>query len=183
MIRIGQGYDLHRITSGRALVLGGVRIPWDRGLLGHSDADVLIHAVIDALLGALALGDIGQWFPDRDHAYRDIPSSELLGSVLSDPRVAAWQVVNLDATVVTEAPRLADHMTAIRDNLAELIGIDVDRISVKAKTGEGVDAVGRSEAMEAYAVVLLCGGRADGQAPSPTHAKCQMPVRTRILRS
>lgn len=159
MIRIGQGYDLHRITSGRSLILGGVRIPWDRGLLGHSDADVLIHAVIDSILGALALGDIGQWFPDRDHAYRDVPSSELLNTVIAHPSLAGWYIVNLDTTIVTEAPRLADYMVTIRENLAGLLAVAAERISVKAKTGEGVDAVGRGDAMAAYAVVLLSSER------------------------
>jgi 2-C-methyl-D-erythritol 2,4-cyclodiphosphate synthase len=158
MLRIGQGYDLHRVQSGRRLVLGGVLIPWDRGLAGHSDADVLIHAVIDALLGALALGDIGRWFPDTNPAYRDIASGKLLDAVLAAPEFAGWRVVNLDATVIAEAPRLAGHIPAIRERLAAGLGVGSERVSVKAKTGEGVDAVGRGEAMAAQAVVLL--GRA-----------------------
>lgn len=154
-LRIGHGYDLHRIAAGRTLVLGGVVVPWDRGLAGHSDADVLLHAVIDAILGALALGDIGRWFPDSDPALRDISSVTLLRQVMADPRLAGTRVINLDATVVTEAPRLAPHVDAIRSSIARHVGADVGCVSVKAKTAERTDAIGRGEAMEAHVVVLL----------------------------
>lgn len=155
MIRIGHGYDLHRIVPERALVLGGVRIPWDRGLLGHSDADVLLHAVTDAVLGALALGDIGRWFPDTDPRWKGADSADLLRRVLADPRVQGWQLGNLDATIQAERPKLAPHMDAIRQSLADLFGTDLARVSVKAKTMEGTGAIGQGEAMAAYVVLIL----------------------------
>lgn len=155
MIRIGHGYDLHRIVPDRALVLGGVHIPWDRGLLGHSDADVLLHAVTDAVLGALALGDIGRWFPDTDPRWRGADSADLLRQVLADPRVQPWRLGNLDATIQAERPKLAPHMDAIRQSLATLFGAEVAAISVKAKTMEGTGAIGQGEAMAAHAVILL----------------------------
>jgi len=155
MIRIGHGYDLHRIVPDRALVLGGVRIPWDRGLLGHSDADVLLHAVTDAVLGALALGDIGRWFPDTDPRWRGADSADLLRQVLADPRVQPWRLGNLDATIQAERPKLAPHMDAIRQSLASLFGVEVSAVSVKAKTMEGTGAIGQGEAMAAHAVILL----------------------------
>ena len=156
-LRIGQGYDLHRLAPARRLLLGGVEIPTPNGvgLLGHSDADALLHAVIDAVLGALALGDIGQWFPDTDSRFSGADSRELLKTVLTEPRVAAWQLENLDCTVIAQAPRLAPHIPRIRASLAELFGVSAERISVKAKTNEGLDAVGRGEAIAAHAVVLL----------------------------
>ena len=155
MMRVGQGYDLHRVGPGDVLILGGVPIRWDRALVGHSDADVLIHAIIDAFLGALALGDIGQWFPPTDPSYRGISSVELLAGVLRDPRASGWRVGNVDSTVVAEAPRLAMHTVSIRESLARLLSVSVDRVSVKAKTGEGVGVVGRGEAIEAHAVLVL----------------------------
>lgn len=154
-MRIGHGFDIHRVVAGRALVLGGVSIPWDRGLEGHSDADALLHAVTDAVLGALALGDIGQWFPNTDPHYRGISSMVLLQTVLTDPRVANWRLVNLDATVLAERPRLAPHMVAIRQTIADAFGVSVAAVSVKATTCEGTDAVGHGEAIAAHAVVLL----------------------------
>jgi 2-C-methyl-D-erythritol 2,4-cyclodiphosphate synthase len=155
MLRIGYGYDIHRVVPGRALVLGGVDLPWDRGLEGHSDADALLHAITDAVLGALALGDIGQWFPNTDPRYRGISSLVLLRTVMGDSRVAGWRAVNVDATVLAEQPRLAPHVPAMRGAIAEALGTGIGAVSVKATTCEGVDAVGRGEAIAAHAVILL----------------------------
>ncbi len=155
MLRIGYGYDVHSVVPGRPLVLGGVAIPWDRGLAGHSDADALLHAIMDAVLGALALGDIGQWFPNTDPRYRGISSLVLLRRVMEDSRVQAWRPVNVDATVLAERPRLAPHVPAMRTTIAAALGIGPDAVSVKATTGEGHDAVGRGEAIAAHAVLLL----------------------------
>lgn len=155
MVRIGYGFDTHRVVVGRALVLGGVEIPWDRGLEGHSDADALLHAITDAVLGALALGDIGQWFPNHDPRYRGISSLVLLRTVMADPRVAAWRPANVDSTVLAERPRLAPHVPAMRRAIAEAMGIAAEAVSVKATTCEGADAVGHGEAIAAHAVVLL----------------------------
>ena len=155
MMRIGQGYDLHRVVSDRALRLGGVSIPWDLGLQGHSDADVLTHAIIDAVLGALALGDIGQWFPDTEPAYKGCSSIELLETVLADPRVQHWSLINLDATVVAEAPKLASHISMIAASVAACFHVPSSCISVKAKTNEGAGPVGRMEAIAAEVVLLL----------------------------
>lgn len=155
-LRIGQGCDIHRFVSGRPLVLGGYTIPdAPNGLLGHSDADALTHAVIDAILGALALGDIGQWFPDTDPAWLGASGRKLLDVVLQDPRVAPWTILNLDSTIITQTPRLAPHISAIRQSLAGLLRISVDNVSVKAKTNEKLDAVGQSQALQTMAVVLL----------------------------
>lgn len=155
MIRVGHGFDLHRVAAGRALVLGGVTIPWRAGLLGHSDADVLIHAIIDAMLGALALGDIGGWFPDSDPRFRDIASTRLLATVMADARLGAWRIGNVDSTILAEQPRLAPHIPAIRQSLATALHTDVDRVSVKAKTMEGLGWIGTGEAIAAHAVVIL----------------------------
>jgi 2-C-methyl-D-erythritol 2,4-cyclodiphosphate synthase len=151
----GIGYDSHRLVAGRRLILGGVEIPGDRGLDGHSDADVLTHAVIDALLGAAGLGDIGEHFPDSDERYRDADSVELLETVL--PRVVAQglEVVNVDTTVVMEHPKLGPHREAIRERLASALGIAAGRVNVKATTGEGIGFVGRGEGVAALAVVSL----------------------------
>jgi 2-C-methyl-D-erythritol 2,4-cyclodiphosphate synthase len=155
MIRIGHGFDLHRIVPERELILGGVHIPWDRGLLGHSDADVLLHAITDAVLGALALGDIGRWFPDTDPQWRGADSAGLLRHVLDDPRVQAWQLGNLDATIQAERPKLAPHIESIRDSIASIFGVDRDQISVKAKTMEKTGPIGQQEAMAAHVVLTL----------------------------
>lgn len=155
MMRIGHGFDIHRTTSDRPLVLGGVSIPCDVGLLGHSDADVLLHAIIDAYLGALALGDIGQWFPDTSERFAGAASTALLDTVLRSPEVAVWRLQNLDCTILAERPRLAPHIPAIRSSIASVVGVPADRISVKATTVEGVDSIGRAEAIAAHAVVLL----------------------------
>ena len=154
MLRIGQGYDLHRLGPDRPLWLGGVRIPSEHGLMGHSDADVLLHAVIDAVLGSLALGDIGQWFPDSDSAYLGADSKLLLRRVLKDDRLQGWRLQNLDCTVIAERPKLAPHIPAIRASLANLFDAPISAISVKAKTNEGVDAVGHREAIAAWTVLL-----------------------------
>ena len=155
MFRIGHGFDSHRFVAGRPLVLGGVEIPHERGLDGHSDADVLLHAVIDALLGALALPDIGELFPNTDARFKGISSVELLAGVL--PRVAAagFELVNLDATLVTEAPKLQPHKMAIRERLATLLGVPLDAVNLKAKSAERLGSIGRGEGMEAHCVVLL----------------------------
>lgn len=155
MMRIGHGYDLHRLVEGRALMLGGVQLDSPRGLLGHSDGDVVLHAVCDALLGAMGLGDIGQHFPDTDERFRGAASSALLRHVAALMRNEGWRVVNLDVTICAEQPRLAPHRLAMRSRIADLLGIDVAQVSVKAKTNEGVDAVGRGEALAATAVVLV----------------------------
>ena len=155
MLRIGHGYDLHTLVEGRALMLGGVRIDSARGLLGHSDGDVVLHAICDAILGAMATGDIGQHFPEGDERYRGIASSELLRHVAILMRDEGWRVGNIDVTVCAEQPRLAPHRMAMRLRIAELLEVSVTAISVKAKSNEGVDAVGRAEAIAATAVVLL----------------------------
>lgn len=154
-MRIGYGYDSHRLVFGRRLMLGGVEIPNTYGLKGHSDADVLIHAVIDAMLGAAALGDIGSHFPDTDPAYADADSAKLLESVVAEVRASGFRVGNLDATVLCETPRLRPHVDAIRARLAELIGIDVSRVSVKGKTNERMDDVGACVGIVVHCVVLL----------------------------
>ena len=155
MTRVGLGFDVHPLVEGRPLVLGGVEVPAARGLGGHSDADVLTHAVADALLGALALGDLGQHFPDSDPRYRGISSLRLLGAVVDLVRSHGGQIVNVDATVVAEAPRLADRIDAMRTRLAETLGLAVDRVSVKAKRAEQLGALGRQEGIAAMAVVLV----------------------------
>ena len=154
-MRIGHGYDIHRLTAGRPLILGGVRVPSDVGLDGHSDADVLTHAVIDALLGAAALGDIGALFPDTDAAYEGADSIGLLKAVMTRVREAGYAVGNVDATVVLQAPKLRPHIDAMRDELAVALEVDASQVSVKATTGEGMGFVGRGEGAEAHAVCLL----------------------------
>lgn len=157
MLRIGQGYDVHRLTEGRKLILGGVDIPWEKGLLGHSDADVLTHAVMDALLGALALGDIGKHFPDNDPAYAGADSIELLRQVGMLLKEKGWQVVNIDSTVAAQKPKLAPHIPAMRENIAAALGLPVDQISVKATTEEGLGITGKGEGMTATAIALIEG--------------------------
>ncbi|HVM98172.1 MAG TPA: 2-C-methyl-D-erythritol 2,4-cyclodiphosphate synthase [Candidatus Acidoferrales bacterium] len=154
-MRIGHGYDLHRLVEGRALFLGGVKIDFPRGLLGHSDGDVVLHAICDAILGAIGAGDIGQHFPDSDERFRGTASSELLKQVAALLRDEGLQVVNVDVTVCAEQPRLAPYRNAMRSRIAELLGIAADAASIKAKTNEGVGPVGQGEAIWATAVVLL----------------------------
>jgi len=151
----GIGYDCHRLSAGRRLVIGGVEIPSERGLDGHSDADVLAHAVIDALLGAAGLGDIGEHFPDSEERYRDADSLELLGTVLEMVRGLGLQVVNVDCTVVMEEPRLGPHRGEIRERLARALGLARERVNVKATSGEGIGFVGRGEGVAALAIVSL----------------------------
>ena len=154
-LRIGHGYDVHRLTEGRALILGGVTIPYEKGLLGHSDADVLTHAVMDALLGAAALGDIGKLFPDTDAAYAGISSILLLERVAERLREAGYAVVNLDATVLAQAPKLAPYRERMRENLAHVLALDASRVSVKATTEEGLGFTGEGLGIAAHAVALL----------------------------
>lgn len=154
-LRVGHGYDVHRLVEGRALILGGVTVPFDWGLLGHSDADVLTHAVMDALLGAAALGDIGKLFPDSDAAYAGADSIALLERVTALLREHGWQVGNVDATVVAQAPRLAPYIPEMRRRLAEAMGLDVDCVSVKATTEERLGFTGSGEGMAAHAVALI----------------------------
>ena len=154
-LRVGHGYDVHRLVAGRALILGGVTVPFDRGLLGHSDADVLTHAVMDALLGAAALGDIGKLFPDSDAAYAGADSIALLKRVTALLREHGWQVGNVDATVVAQAPKLAPYVPDMRRRLAEAMGLDVDCVSVKATTEERLGFTGSGEGMAAHAVALI----------------------------
>lgn len=154
-MRIGQGYDLHRLEAGRPLILGGVTIPHTKGLVGHSDADVLTHAIIDALLGAAALGNIGQHFPDTDPAYKGADSLVLLKRAAEMLFEANWVVGNIDSTIIAQQPKLNPHLDAIRAKLAETLAIEVDRISVKAKTNEHVGPEGREEAISVHAVALI----------------------------
>jgi 2-C-methyl-D-erythritol 4-phosphate cytidylyltransferase/2-C-methyl-D-erythritol 2,4-cyclodiphosphate synthase len=153
--RAGLGHDLHRLVAGRPLIIGGVMIPSERGALGHSDADVVCHAVTDAILGAVALGDIGVHFPDSDSRWKDASSVDLLRQTVSMATESGFEIGNVDVTVMLERPKLRDHMDAIRRSLAAVLGINLDRVSVKAKTNEGVDAIGRGEAIAAHAVALL----------------------------
>lgn len=154
-LRVGHGYDVHRLVEGHALILGGVTVPFDRGLLGHSDADVLTHAVMDALLGAAALGDIGKLFPDSDAAYAGADSIALLERVTALLREHGWQVGNVDATVVAQTPKLAPYIPDMRRRLAEAMGLDVDCVSVKATTEERLGFTGSGEGMAAHAVALI----------------------------
>ncbi len=154
-LRIGHGYDVHRLTEGRELILGGVSVPYEKGLLGHSDADVLTHAVMDALLGAAALGDIGGLFPDTDAAYAGISSLVLLERVAEKLREAGYAVVNIDATVLAQAPKLAPYRERMRERLARALGLDVSRVSVKATTEEGLGFTGEGLGIAAHAVALL----------------------------
>ena len=154
-MRIGHGYDVHRLVEGRRLILGGVEVPSEVGLQGHSDADVLTHAVIDALLGAAALGDIGALFPDTDAEWKDADSVGLLKAVIAQVGAAGHAVGNVDATVVLQRPKLRPHIDAMRQRLAEAMGVDVGQVSVKATTGEGMGFVGTGEGAAAHAVALL----------------------------
>jgi len=154
-MRIGFGYDSHRLVPGRRLVLGGVEIPHEKGLLGHSDADVLVHAVCDAVIGAAAGGDIGRLFPDRDPAYRDISSLKLLEQVRLLIEDKGFRVHNVDSTILLEEPKLRDHIGGMVRNIAGVLGVDRGRVGIKAKTNEGMGFVGRREGAAAFAVVVL----------------------------
>lgn len=155
MFRIGHGYDVHKLVEGRKLILGGVEIPHTVGLLGHSDADVLVHAVMDAMLGALALGDIGHLFPDTDDAYKGADSMKLIAEVCRVIGQKGYRIGNIDATVIAQAPKLAPHITAMRENIARVCGCDADRISVKATTEEKLGFTGEKLGISAHAVALL----------------------------
>ena len=154
-MRIGQGYDVHKLTEGRDLILGGVKIPWEKGLLGHSDADVLIHAVMDALLGAAALGDIGKHFPDTDERYKGISSIKLLEHVgkLLDEHL--YLVENIDATIIAQRPKMRPYIDEMRQNIADTLGIDVDQVNVKATTEEGLGFTGSGEGISSQAICAI----------------------------
>lgn len=154
-MRIGHGYDVHRLISGRKLVLGGVKIEYSMGLLGHSDADVLVHAVMDALLGACGWGDIGKLFPDTDPTYKDADSMELLRTVMKRLLEASMRVGNVDVTVIAQRPKLAPYLDEVRTNLAEALCVEPDRVNVKATTEEGLGFTGRGEGIAAHAVALV----------------------------
>lgn len=154
-LRIGEGWDIHRLVDGRKLMLGGVHIPFDKGLLGHSDADALLHAITDALLGGAGLGDIGTHFPDTDARFHGADSGVLLQEAVRRVRDAGYAVVNVDSTVIAQAPKLAPHIAAMRARIAELLGVGAQQVNVKAKTAEKLGPVGEGLAMEARAVVLL----------------------------
>ena len=155
MMRIGHGYDVHRLTQDRRLILGGVKIPFEKGLLGHSDADVLTHAVMDALLGAAGLGDIGTHFPDTDPAYKGADSLKLLEHVITLLKTRGWQVGNVDVTVIAQRPKLAAYIPRMRDNLALRLGIEADCVNIKATTEEKLGFTGSGDGMAAHAVCLL----------------------------
>jgi 2-C-methyl-D-erythritol 2,4-cyclodiphosphate synthase len=154
-LRIGEGWDIHALVEGRKLILGGVKIPYSKGLLGHSDADALLHAITDALLGAAALGDIGNHFPDTDAQFKGADSSVLLAEAARRARAKGFEIGNVDSTVIAQAPKLAPHIDAMRSRIAQILGISVDQVNVKAKTAENMGPVGEGRAMEARAVVLL----------------------------
>ena len=154
-MRVGHGYDVHRLVENRKLILGGVEIPWEKGLLGHSDADVLTHALMDALLGAAALGDIGHLFPDRDPAYEGADSIELLKAVMDRLDEAGWKLGNADVTVIAQKPKLAPHIPAMRERLAKAMRAEIHQVSVKATTEENLGFTGEGLGIAAHAVVLI----------------------------
>ena len=154
-MRVGMGYDVHRLTENRDLILGGVKIPWEKGLLGHSDADVLIHAIMDALLGAAALGDIGQHFPDTDPAYEGISSVKLLEHVAALLEEKGYGVGNIDAVIIAQKPKMAPHIPMMKENIAEALHIDPDCLNIKATTEEKLGFTGREEGIASQAVCLL----------------------------
>jgi len=152
---VGYGYDVHPLGVGRKLILGGVEIPHDKGLLGHSDSDVLVHAVCDALLGAMGEGDLGRHYPSSDSKYKGISSLKLLEDVIAKLKSKGYRIGNIDTVIVAQAPRLGPHLPAMQKKLAEATGIDPDLVNVKVKSGEGLDAVGREEGMTAHAICLI----------------------------
>jgi 2-C-methyl-D-erythritol 2,4-cyclodiphosphate synthase len=164
-LRVGQGYDVHRLVPGRALVLGGETIPHERGLDGHSDADVLLHALTDAILGAAGLGDLGDHFPPADPRWKGADSLELLAIALGLARARGWRVVNCDLTLIAEAPKLAPYRARIRERIAGALGVGIDEVGLKATTNERLGALGRGEGMAALAVVLLAGDGSAAGAP------------------
>ena len=154
-MRVGLGYDVHKLVEGRDLILGGVHIPYEKGLLGHSDADVLVHAIMDALLGAAALGDIGKHFPDTDERYKGINSMELLAHVGKLLEEHLYVIENIDATIIAQRPKMASHIQEMRENIAEVLGIEVNQVNVKATTEEKLGLTGSGEGIAAHAVCLL----------------------------
>ena len=154
-MRVGHGYDVHRLVEGRKLILGGVEIPWEKGLLGHSDADVLLHALMDAMLGAAALGDIGQHFPDSDERYAGADSLQLLAEASRLLTEAGYRLVNVDCTILAQRPKLMPHVPAMRANIARVLGVEPDAVSVKATTEEGLGFTGDGSGIAAHAVVLI----------------------------
>ena len=155
IIRTGNGFDVHKFALGRKLILGGVEIPSEVGLLGHSDADVLTHAVMDALLGSLALGDIGKWFPDTDSSYLNANSLLLLQEILNSPELKQWELANLDCTIIAQTPKLADYIEKMRINLASIFNCSIEQISIKATTTEELGFCGRKEGIAAMATLLI----------------------------
>ncbi len=158
-MRVGIGVDFHKFSSGRKLILGGIEIPYELGLAGHSDADVLLHAICDALLGAAALGDIGQHFPNSDPRYRDISSVALLAEVHRKIRASGFAIENIDATVIAQEPKIAPYISAMRQKIAQTLGLAISQISIKATTPEGLGALGRREGIAVWAVALLTSQR------------------------
>ncbi|MBO9647416.1 MAG: 2-C-methyl-D-erythritol 2,4-cyclodiphosphate synthase [Variovorax sp.] len=154
-LRIGEGWDVHQLVAGRKLMLGGVEVPHTMGLLGHSDADVLLHAITDALLGAAGLGDIGRHFPDTDAQYRGADSAVLLGEAARRVRAAGWEIGNVDCTVIAQAPKLAPHIPAMCERIAAVLGVEAGQVNVKAKTAEKLGPVGEGRAMESRAIALI----------------------------
>jgi 2-C-methyl-D-erythritol 2,4-cyclodiphosphate synthase len=154
-IRVGEGWDVHQLVEGRKLILGGVEIPYEKGLLGHSDADALLHAITDALFGAAGLGDIGRHFPDTDPTFKGADSGVLLAEAAARVRAQGWQIGNVDSTIVAQAPKMAPHIPAMRERIAALLGLPADAVNVKAKTAEKLGPVGQGLSIEARAVVLL----------------------------
>ena len=155
LMRVGMGYDVHKLTEGRDLILGGVNIPWEKGLLGHSDADVLLHAIMDALLGAAALGDIGKHFPDTDPAYKGISSMKLLSRVAELIREKGYVVENIDATIIAQKPKMAPHIPKMRENIAQALGIEISQLNIKATTEEGLGFTGHGEGISSQAICSL----------------------------
>ena len=173
-MRIGMGYDVHRLVEGRDLILGGVKIPYEKGLLGHSDADVLLHAIMDALLGAAALGDIGKHFPDSDEAYKGISSIKLLEKVGELLEEHFYFIGNIDATVIAQRPKLAPYREEMRENVAKALGISVDQVSIKATTAEGLVFTGTGDGISAQAIALLesVGNLSYGYDPMQQETSC-----------
>ena len=155
LIRTGIGYDIHRLVQGRKLIIGGVEIPYEKGLLGHSDADVLVHAVIDALFGAAALGDIGAHFPDTDERYKDANSMMLLQEACAELAEHGYEIANVDSNIIIQSPKMAPYINLMRENIAKALKTDIDNVSVKAKTNEKLDSQGNGESVSAQAVCLI----------------------------
>ncbi len=155
MFRVGLGYDIHELTTGRDLIIGGVKITHEKGLLGHSDADVLIHAIIDAMLGALALADIGTLFPDTDKKYKNIDSTILLKKVYEKIIEKGWRIVNIDSNIIAQEPKMMPYIPKMKEVLCQILEIEPDELSIKAKTNEKMDAVGQNLAIEAHAIIML----------------------------